>query len=48
MEYNKIKHEILEKVGKDNRKDYVFVKETEYKWFFEDIIRKAEEEIKNM
>jgi len=48
MEYNKIKHEILEKVGKDNRKDYVFVKETEYKWFFEYIIKKAEDEIKNM
>ena len=44
MEYNKIKHEILERVGKDNRRDYVYVKETEYKWFFEEIIKKAEEE----
>ena len=46
MEYNRIKHEILEKVGKNNRKDYVIMKENEYKWFFEDIIKKASEEEK--
>ncbi|MDR2599193.1 MAG: GrpB family protein [Oscillospiraceae bacterium] len=45
-QYNNIKHEILKKVGYDNRKDYVDIKEKEYRWFFEGIIEKAEEENK--
>ena len=34
-EYNKIKEEILAKVGTDNRAGYVQMKEDNYKWFFE-------------
>ena len=37
-EYNKIKEEILAKVGNDNRSGYVQMKEKEYKWFFEKVI----------
>ena len=44
-QYNQIKQCILERVGYDNRKDYVNIKENEYKWFFEEIIKKAGEEI---
>ncbi len=39
--YNAIKEEILKKVGADNRSGYVQMKEMEYGWFFEDIIRRA-------
>ena len=37
-EYNRIKEEILAKVGNDNRSGYVQMKEKEYKWFFCKII----------
>ena len=37
-EYNKIKEEILSKVGTDNRAGYVQMKEKEYKWFFEKVL----------
>ena len=37
-EYNKIKEEILAKVGADNRAGYVQMKEEEYKWFFEKVL----------
>ena len=37
-EYNKIKEEILAKVGADNRAGYVQMKEKEYKWFFEKVL----------
>ena len=37
-EYNKIKEEILSKVGTDNRAGYVQMKEEEYKWFFEKVL----------
>ena len=37
-EYNKIKEEILSKVGIDNRAGYVQMKEEEYKWFFEKVL----------
>lgn len=37
-EYNKIKAEILSKVGTDNRAGYVQMKEEEYKWFFEKVL----------
>ena len=37
-EYNKIKEEILAKVGVDNRAGYVQMKENEYKWFFDKVI----------
>ena len=37
-EYNKIKEEILAKVGADNRSGYVQMKETEYKWFFDKVL----------
>lgn len=37
-EYNKIKEEILAKVGNDNRAGYVQMKEEEYKWFFEKVL----------
>ncbi|MBO4705398.1 MAG: GrpB family protein [Spirochaetaceae bacterium] len=37
-EYNKIKEEILVKVGADNRAGYVQMKEKEYKWFFEKVL----------
>jgi len=43
QEYNKIKMEIIEKIGNENRKEYVEIKETEYSWFFEKVIRKAGE-----
>ena len=35
--------EIIKKIGNENRKKYVEIKETEYSWFFEKVIRKAEE-----
>lgn len=37
-EYNKIKEEILARVGNDNRAGYVQMKEEEYKWFFEKVL----------
>lgn len=37
-EYNKIKEEILSKVGTDNRAGYVQMKEKEYKWFFDKVL----------
>jgi len=37
-EYNKIKEEILAKVGADNRAGYVQMKEKEYKCFFEKVL----------
>ena len=37
-EYNKIKEEILAKVGADNRSGYVQMKETDYKWFFDKVL----------
>jgi GrpB-like predicted nucleotidyltransferase (UPF0157 family) len=37
-EYNRIKEEILAKVGNDNRAGYVQMKEEEYKWFFEKVL----------
>jgi GrpB-like predicted nucleotidyltransferase (UPF0157 family) len=37
-EYNKIKEEILAKVGVDNRSGYVQMKETDYKWFFDKVL----------
>ena len=37
-EYNKIKEEILAKVGVDNRAGYVQMKETDYKWFFDKVL----------
>ena len=37
-QYNKIKEEILLKVGPDNRAGYVHMKETDYKWFFEQVL----------
>jgi len=43
-EYNKIKMEIIEKHGQNNREKYVSTKENEYKWFFEDVIKKAKVE----
>ena len=41
MEYNNIKEKIIEKYGNEDRKKYVEIKETEYKWFFEEVIKKA-------
>ena len=38
-EYNKIKEEILSKVGKDNRAGYVEMKEKDYKYFFEKVLQ---------
>ena len=38
--YNDIKMEILSECG-DNRKEYVRIKEENYKWFFEDVINKS-------
>ncbi len=43
--YNKIKEEILSKVGPENRAGYVQMKEDEYKDFFEDVISKAHQAI---
>ena len=41
-EYNKIKEEILLKVGENNRSAYVEMKEKEYKWFFEKVLGNGE------
>jgi len=42
--YTLISNIILPNVlGNENRKEYVEIKETEYSWFFEKVIRKAEE-----
>jgi GrpB-like predicted nucleotidyltransferase (UPF0157 family) len=43
-EYNNIKKSIIEKYGNEDREKYVSIKETEYKWFFEKIIREAKRE----
>ena len=40
-EYKKIKNDIIAKYGNEDRKKYVDVKETEYKWFFEEVIAEA-------
>jgi GrpB-like predicted nucleotidyltransferase (UPF0157 family) len=40
-EYIRIKKEIINKYGKDNREKYVEVKENEYHWFFDKIIKTA-------
>ncbi|MBN2362691.1 GrpB family protein [candidate division WOR-3 bacterium] len=42
--YNLIKMQILKNFCDDNLEKYVDVKENEYKWFFEDVIRKSAEE----
>jgi len=42
QEYNRIKHEIIKKYGNEDREKYVSVKETEYTWFFEKVIKEAE------
>jgi len=42
QEYNKIKHKIIEKYGNEDREKYVSVKEMEYTWFFEKVIKEAE------
>jgi len=39
--YNDIKLEILKRVGEMNRSGYVEMKEKEYSWFFEEVIKKA-------
>jgi GrpB-like predicted nucleotidyltransferase (UPF0157 family) len=38
-EYIRIKHEILEKVGTDNRKGYVDMKEQQYGWFIDRVLK---------
>lgn len=38
-QYNAIKKEILDKVGWDNRPDYVIMKEEHYRSFFDDILK---------
>jgi GrpB-like predicted nucleotidyltransferase (UPF0157 family) len=43
-EYNKIKMEIIGKYGNEDRKKYVSIKETEYKWFFDKVIEEAKME----
>jgi len=40
-EYIEIKREIIKKVGNHNRQEYVLLKESEYNWFFEKIIKEA-------
>jgi len=42
QEYNRIKHKIIEKYGNEDREKYVSVKEAEYSWFFEKVIKEAE------
>jgi len=42
MEYSNIKKKIIEKYGNEDKEKYVSVKETEYKWFFEKMIKEAE------
>jgi GrpB-like predicted nucleotidyltransferase (UPF0157 family) len=42
IEYNNIKKAIITKYGNENREKYVSTKETDYKWFFEKIIKEAE------
>jgi GrpB-like predicted nucleotidyltransferase (UPF0157 family) len=46
--YNNIKIEILKKYGENNREKYVEVKENDYKWFFEEAIKEAEIEMKQL
>ena len=45
--YNQKKEEILAKVGSENRAGYVQMKEEEYGDFFEEIIKRAEDEASN-
>ena len=45
--FNQIKEEILAKVGSENRAGYVQMKEEEYGDFFEEIIKRAEDEASN-
>jgi GrpB-like predicted nucleotidyltransferase (UPF0157 family) len=42
--YNRIKTEILRRYGEDDRGKYVSVKEAEYRWFFDGVIKSAEQE----
>ena len=44
IEYNNIKKAIIKKYGNEDREKYVEIKETEYKWFFEEVLKKAEME----
>jgi GrpB-like predicted nucleotidyltransferase (UPF0157 family) len=41
IEYYNIKKEIIKKYGNEEKEKYVSVKEEEYKWFFEKVIRLA-------
>jgi GrpB-like predicted nucleotidyltransferase (UPF0157 family) len=41
--YNEIKWKILKEYGEDNREKYVEVKEKNYRWFFEEVLKKATE-----
>jgi GrpB-like predicted nucleotidyltransferase (UPF0157 family) len=45
-EYYKLKKEIIKKIGNENRGKYVLIKETEYRWFFEKIIKEAKNKYK--
>jgi len=45
-EYNNIKKEIIHKIGNEDRKEYVSIKATQYNWFFEKVLKKANEEEK--
>ena len=38
-QYNEINEEILKRVGENNREGYVELKEKEYRWFFESVIK---------
>ena len=40
-EYYDIKKNIIEKIGNENREEYVRIKATEYNWFFEKIHKNA-------
>lgn len=45
--YRRVKQEILTKVGLENRQGYVDMKETQYGWFFSEILQKAKDEAAN-
>jgi len=45
-EYNNIKKEIIHKIGNEDRKEYVSIKATQYNWFFEKVLKEANEEEK--
>jgi len=44
--YNSIKKDIIRRYGENNREKYVEIKESEYKWFFEEIIEASKVERK--